>query len=86
MFYICLGEYRASDFSFFGSYLKSKYEEKMEEILFREHVTRAIGLAVQNKYMTQDYYDMIKKKEPVKEKTAEEIVQEIMKKGGLRFG
>lgn len=86
MFYICLGEYRASDFSLFGQYLKARHEEKLEEILFREHVTKAIGLVAQNKYMTQDYYDMIRKKEPVKEKTAEEIVEEIMKKGGLRFG
>lgn len=64
-------------------YVIARIEEDTREMIYRFYVAQSLQLAPQGKYKTQSFYDILYPKEPEEEKTAEEIVQDVVKKAGL---
>lgn len=64
-------------------YVVARIEEYNREMAYRIYVTDSLQGIPQGKYTTVRFYDMLYSKEEEEEKTAEEIVQDVVQKAGL---
>ena len=62
--------------------LTEKMEHKRDNKRIIGYVCKSLQLIPQGKYLSEDIYSMFENK-PKKERTAKEIVEEVVKKAGL---
>ena len=62
--------------------LMEKMEHKRDNKRIIGYVCKSLQLIPQGKYLSEDIYSMFENK-PKKERTAKEIVEEVVKKAGL---
>lgn len=68
-------------------YVKARVDEYNRDEAYRLFVTESLRLAPQQKYMTRNWIDFLKEiKNPMPQRTYEEIVVDVMIKAGLKFG
>ena len=66
-------------------YVEARIEEYNREEAYRIYVTRSLQLVPQNSYITIPFTDILKSK-VIDNRTGEEIVTDVMKRAGLKFG
>lgn len=62
--------------------LTEKIEQKRDKRRVISYICKSLQLIPQGKYLSEDIYSMFENK-PKKERTAQEIVDEVVKKAGL---
>lgn len=65
-------------------YVDARIDEYQREEAYRIYVTRSLQLMPQSKYIELTYTDALKPQK--KEKSGDEILQDIMQNAGLKFG
>ena len=66
-------------------YVEARIDEHNREEAYRIYVTKSLQLSPQNKYLTATYEDMLKPHK-IDRRTGDEIVVDIIKRAGLKFG
>lgn len=66
-------------------YVEARLDEYQREQAYRVYVTKSLQLAPQSQYISVSYDDVIHPK-PVDTRTGDEIVADVMRNAGLRFG
>ena len=66
-------------------YVSARIEERNRDEMYRIFVTKSLQLNPQNKYITIDYIDMFKPQK-IDNRSAEQVVVDLMKEAGLNFG
>lgn len=65
-------------------YVKARFDEYNRDEAYRTFISESLRLAPQGQYITMSLYDYINGA-PQVEKTADDIVKEVMQKAELRF-
>ena len=63
-------------------YVIARLDEEDREMAYRFYVTNSLQNIPQNKYITKTFYDMLYP-EPQDDRSAEEIVDDVVAKAGL---
>lgn len=66
-------------------YVEARIEEYNREEAYRIYVTKSLQLAPQNKFMKKSYDELLKPHK-VDTRSGDEIVADIIKSAGLKFG
>lgn len=66
-------------------YVEARIDEYNREEAYRIYVTKSLQLVPQNSYITTPFTDILEPKK-VDNRTGEEIVTDVMKHAGLKFG
>lgn len=65
-------------------YVEARVEENYRETAYRIYISRSLQLIPQNKYLKKDFYEYLNP-QVVDNRSAEEIVDDIMQRAGLHF-
>ena len=71
--------------SLFVNYLNARYEKEVANIVWMNYVADSMFYSTQQKSLTERYSDIMKKPFKSDNRSGDEIVQDVMERGGLRF-
>lgn len=69
----------------FVNYLNARYEKEVANIVWMNYVADSMFYSAQQKSLTERYSDVMKKASNMDNRSGDEIVKDIMERGGLRF-
>ena len=86
IYWLSYGEYKGRrELRPFLRYVEARIEEYNREETYRIYVTRSLQIAPRGESLTKKYYDIVNPR--VEEHiSGDEIVADVMKRAGLKFG
>ena len=64
-------------------YAMTRYSKEYRDVAYKTYVTDSLQLNVQNKYLTSRYYDIINTNKAIDNRSADEIVLDVILNAGL---
>ena len=61
----------------------TRYSKEYRDVAYKTYVTDSLQLNVQNKYLTSRYYDIINTNKAIDNRSADEIVLDVILNAGL---
>ena len=61
----------------------TRYSKEYRDVAYKMYVTDSLQLNVQNKYLTSRYYDIINTNKVIDNRSADEIVLDVILNAGL---
>ena len=61
----------------------TRYSKEYRDVAYKTYVTDSLQLNVQNKYLTSRYYDIINTNKVIDNRSADEIVLDVILNAGL---